>query len=86
MAIEELNVTEEQKSFCDEDESCLYDLVVTGDEEVASLTQEASVNSTDLQIAISEERNEVFGLLYCVLLRTLQGMMFHKYLVKMYSK
>lgn len=54
MPFEELNFTDEQKAFCDNDASCLYDLEVTGDEEIAGLTQQASMNSTRLQIDIRE--------------------------------
>lgn len=50
---EELNTTQEQRDYCNNDSSCIYDLVLTGDMEVAELTLETSENDTRLQTIIS---------------------------------
>ena len=54
MAFEDLNFSEEERAFCNNDSSCLYDLQVTGDEEVARLTQISSENSARMLASLSE--------------------------------
>ena len=50
---ENLTFTEEQRAMCNNDKTCLYDLVVTGDEEFANTTREASEENTRVQDIIS---------------------------------
>jgi hypothetical protein len=50
----DFNVTDEQKDFCDNDDACLFDLVVTGDEDLAMQTLETSVISARQQMIISK--------------------------------
>ena len=54
-APEDMVFTDEQRDFCQDDESCLYDLEVTGDKEMANLTRSASFDSSLQQAALSEE-------------------------------
>ena len=54
VAFENLTFTEEQRVMCKNDRSCLYDLVVTGDEEYAATTLEASEENTRVQEIISK--------------------------------
>ena len=54
VAFENLTFTEEQRAMCNNDESCLYDLAVTGDEEFANTTLEASEENTRVQDIISK--------------------------------
>ena len=51
---EELTFTDEQREFCDNDDFCLYDLIVTGVMEVADVTLVASEESTRIQSLISK--------------------------------
>ncbi len=48
ISFEELNFTDAQQVFCDNDPSCLYDLVITEDEEIAQTTldEEKEINAT----------------------------------------
>lgn len=50
----DLNITDEHRAFCNNDTTCIYDLIVTGDEEVAEITREASENNTMLQSLTGE--------------------------------
>lgn len=54
MPLENVTFTDEQRALCDEDDSCLYDLVMTGDESVAMMTKSSSENSTITQDSISK--------------------------------
>ena len=54
VAFEDLTFTDEQRAMCKNDEACLYDLVVTGDEDFAAATLEASEESTRIEGLISE--------------------------------
>lgn len=55
LTLDDLVITDEQRAFCKNDESCLYDLAITGEDELAMATLEASENSTRLQKLISEK-------------------------------
>ena len=54
VSFEDLTFTEEERDMCNNDETCLFDLVVTGDEEFANTTLESSEEDKKLQEAISE--------------------------------
>ena len=54
IAFEDLNITEDQRVLCNNDTSCLYDLAVTGDEEFANTTLEASEEDKRTQAIISK--------------------------------
>ena len=54
VTLEDLTFTEEQRAMCNNDETCLFDLVVTGDEGFANTTLEASEESTRVQDIISK--------------------------------
>ena len=51
---EELNPTQEQIDICNNDPSCIYDLVITDDMGFAEMTLETSENNTKLQEIISK--------------------------------
>ena len=55
VTLEELNFTQEQIEMCEGDDSCLFDLAVTGDEEFAVTTLEASEENTRVQEIISKK-------------------------------
>ena len=55
VTLEELNFTQEQRDMCNNDDSCLFDLAVTGDEEFANTTLEASEENTKVQELISKK-------------------------------
>ena len=52
---EDLNFTEEQMVMCNNNEACLYDLVVTGDEEFAAETLRSSEEFKSVREIISKE-------------------------------
>ena len=54
VTLEELSFTQEQRDMCNNDDACLFDLAVTGDEEFANTTLEASVENTKVQQLISK--------------------------------
>ena len=54
VSFEDLNFTEEQMDTCNNDETCLFDLVVTGDEEFANITLESSEEDIRVQEIISK--------------------------------
>ena len=57
-SIENLNYTDEQRAFCNNITECMFDLLFTGDKEIAENTMEATVEST-------RQRNELSkGLCY----------------------
>lgn len=58
VAFEDLNVTDEQRAFCDGDQSCIFDLAVTGDEEIAASSHNSSIDDAMLQQAISEYEHQ----------------------------
>ena len=51
---ENLTFTDAQREFCDNEETCLYDLVVTGDETIAATTRDATQNITQLIAQLGE--------------------------------
>ena len=51
---ENLTFTDAQREFCENEETCLYDLVVTGDESIAATTKEATQNITRLLAILGE--------------------------------
>ena len=53
VVFENLNFTEDQIDMCKKDETCLFDLVVTGDLEFARSSLEASEENTKVQDIIS---------------------------------
>lgn len=55
VSFEDLDFTEEQIAMCNNDETCLFDLAVTGDEEFAATTLTDSEENTRLQEVISKE-------------------------------
>ncbi len=54
VTLEDLTFTEEEIDMCNNDETCLFDLAVTGDEEFANTTLESSEEDKKLQEAIRE--------------------------------
>lgn len=60
VAIEDLTFTDEQKDFCQNDPTCLYDLEITGDEELAELSMETSDNTTRQKEVLSECPNTMW--------------------------
>ena len=52
--IADVNVTDDQRDMCDNDDTCLFDLAVTGDEDLAMKTLETSVVSARQQMIISK--------------------------------
>lgn len=50
----DLDITDEQIDFCNNDTTCIFDLAVTGDEELADVSKESNENSTILQTIISK--------------------------------
>lgn len=56
VTFEDLNFTEAQMAMCNNDETCLFDLAVTGDEGFANTTLESSEEDMRIQEAISEKR------------------------------
>ena len=53
VTFEDLTFTDEQRAMCNNDETCLFDLAVTGDEEIAVATLEASEENQMVQGIIS---------------------------------
>ncbi len=51
---EELTFTDEQRALCNNERTCLYDLAVTGDMEVATTTLRASEESDRVQSLIGK--------------------------------
>ena len=47
-----LNVTEEHNEFCNGDRTCIYDLILTGEEEFAATTLQAAEESDMIQALI----------------------------------
>lgn len=43
---DQLNFTEEQKEVCNNDRQCMYDIAITGNQELALETREENVNLT----------------------------------------
>ena len=54
VSFEDLTFTEEQMAMCNNDEICLFDLVVTGDEEFAAETLKSSEEDRRVQEIISK--------------------------------
>lgn len=50
----DVTVTDEQRDMCNNDDTCLFDLAVTGDEELAMSSLESSEESAQLQMIISK--------------------------------
>ena len=46
---EELNFTDAQRALCNNIRTCLFDLAITGSEEVAGVSRQVSENTIDLQ-------------------------------------
>lgn len=46
LSFDELNFTDSQREFCNNERSCLYDLAITGDEEIAHNSMSFSENIT----------------------------------------
>ena len=54
VTLEELTFTDEQRAICKNNDECLFDLAVTGDEDLATVTLEASEEDVRLQKILSE--------------------------------
>ena len=54
VTLDELTFTDEQRAMCMNDETCLFDLAVTGDEDFAVTTLESSEEDARVQQLISE--------------------------------
>ena len=54
VTVENLTFTDEQRVMCNNDETCLFDLAVTGNEEIAVATLEASEENQMVQGIISK--------------------------------
>ena len=50
--LDELEFTDEQRAFCNDDDHCLYDLVVTQEEGVAMTTLEAVEEAARIQAVL----------------------------------
>ena len=55
VTFESLDITDEQRAMCDNDQGCLFDLAVTGDDDFAATTLEASEENEQVQQLISKE-------------------------------
>ena len=64
VALEELTFTDEQRAMCNNDDECLFDLAVTGDEDLATVTLEASEEDAALQIMLSERERLIMYVTY----------------------
>lgn len=54
LTLEEFNITDQQREFCNNDRSCLFDLAASGSEELAAITREASESIAALQMLLSK--------------------------------
>ena len=54
VSFEDLTFTDDQRDMCNNDETCLFDLAVTGDEEFANTTLESSEEDNRVQELISK--------------------------------
>ena len=64
VTFEDLTFTDEQRAMCNNDTACLFDLGVTGDEQFANTTLEASEENMAVQAIISKKMNhEVYDCL-----------------------
>ena len=54
-SIENLNYTDEQREFCNNITECMFDLLFTGDTEIARNTMDVRVEGTRQRIEISKE-------------------------------
>ena len=54
-SIENLNYTDEQREFCNNITECMFDLLITGDTEIAGNTMDAVMESNQLTVAFSKE-------------------------------
>ena len=52
-SIENLNYTDEQREFCNDIAECMFDLLFTGDTEIATTTMEANMEGTRQEIELS---------------------------------
>lgn len=50
---EDFNFTEAQRALCNNIRECLFDLAITGNDDIADLSRETSENSTAVQMALS---------------------------------
>ena len=57
VTFEDLTFTDEQRAMCNNDTACLFDLGVTGDEQFANTTLEASEENMAVQQLISKKLN-----------------------------
>lgn len=51
---EDLTFTDEQRDFCNNERTCLYDLLLTGDMEIATTTRKGAEESARILSLISE--------------------------------
>ena len=56
VTLDELTFTEEQRVMCNNDDTCLFDLAVTEDMDVAAATLESSEEDARLQAIISKNK------------------------------
>ena len=54
-SIENLNYTDEQREFCNNITGCMFDLLITGDTEIAGITMDAVMESNQLTVEFSKE-------------------------------
>ena len=52
-SIENLNYTDEQREFCNDIAECMFDLLLTGDTEIATTTMEANMEGIRQEIELS---------------------------------
>ena len=57
VTLEELTFTDQQRDVCKNNDECLFDLVVTGSEDLAIATLEASEEDARLQTILSERES-----------------------------
>ena len=65
LSFEDLNITDSQREFCNNDTTCLYDLAITGDEEIAQTSMTFNENVTHV-IEILRELNIFNNCSYCM--------------------
>ena len=57
-SVENLNYTDEQREFCNNITECMFDLLFTGDTEIARNTMDVRVEGTRQRIEISKENEK----------------------------
>lgn len=60
------NATDEQRAFCNNDETCIFDLLATGNQELAALTRDASADDKILQQTLSKHNFHLDSIAYAL--------------------